>query len=168
MAAGMRLVYRFHAKTVRLEAFDAYLHQSDGDVKVFTLGHIEYDQPIDPKVFTLVIPRTAQEDQEPQRLPDNEKYEKMTPLEAARAFFAACAKEDWDEAAKFLSPLNDDAKKQLGGLKVVRLGEPFKSKDYPGWFVPYEIKSKDGRTQSHNLAIRNDNPAKRYQVDGGL
>ena len=90
--ADLRCVYRFDAKTARLEGFDAYLHQPDGDVKVFAVGRIEYDQPIDPKVFTLTIPATAQEYREPQRLANNEKYEKMTPREAAREFFEACAR----------------------------------------------------------------------------
>ncbi|MGO8753093.1 MAG: M56 family metallopeptidase [Thermoguttaceae bacterium] len=166
--ADRRCVYRFDAKTLRLEGFDAYLHQSGGDVKIFTIGHIEYDQPIDPKVFTLQIPKTAQEYKEPQRLPNNEKYEKMTPLETARAFFQACGKEDWDEVGKFYQPLNDNMKKYLGGLTIVHLGEPFKPLLYGGWMVPYEIKFKDGRTRKWNLAVRNDNPAKHYVVDGGL
>jgi len=166
--ADLRCVYRFDAKTVRLEGFDAYLHRPDGDVKVITIGRIEYDQPIEPKVFTLKIPETANVYKEPQRLSNNEKYEKMTPLETARAFFEACAKEDWDEAGKFYQPLNDATKKYLGGLELVHLGEPFKPKLYPGWIIPYEIKFKDGSTKSWNLAVRNDNPAKRYVVDGGL
>ncbi len=167
-SADMRLVYRFAAKTARLAGFDAYLRQPGGEVKVFTVGHVEYNQPIDPKVFTLEIPKTAVEYKEPQRLPDNEKYEKMTPAETARAFFEACAKENWSEAGKFYQPLSGEMKKYLGGLQLVRLGKPFKSKSYPGWMVPYEIKFKDGRTKSYNLAVRNDNPAKRYVVDGGL
>ena len=77
-------------------------------------------------------------------------------------------KEDWDEAGKFYQPINDDLKKYLGGLKLVRLGEPFKPKLYAGWVVPYEIKFKDGTTKKWNLSVRNDNPANRYVVDGGL
>ncbi len=93
---------------------------------------------------------------------------RMTPLEAARAFFEACAKENWAEAGKFCQPLTDDMKRYLGGLEVVQLGKPFKPQLYGGWMVPYTIKFKDGNTKSWNLAVRNDNPAKRYVVDGGL
>lgn len=168
MTSDLRLVYRFDAKTARLQGFEAYLHRADGDTKVFSIERIEYDQPIDPKVFTLEIPKTAHEYREPQRLPDNEKYEKMTPLEAARTFFEACAKEDWREAEKFYQPLADGTKQGLGGLQVVRLGEPFRPKLYAGWMIPYEIKFKNGQTKKWNLAMRKDNPAKRYVVDGGL
>ena len=59
-----------------------------------------------------------------------------------------------------------------GGLPLefptISLGEPFQSAGYAGWFVPYEIKLKSGGTKKHNLAIRNDNPAHRFQFDGGI
>ena len=47
----------------------------------------------------------------------------MTPLEAARAFFEACAKEDWNEVQKFESVVDDRMKEYLGGLKIVSLGK---------------------------------------------
>jgi hypothetical protein len=107
-----------------------------------------------------------------ERLPDNKKYEQMTPLEAARTFFEACAREDWKEVQKFdTSPLTDDSKKYLGGMTIVHLGKPFQSTAYAGgkgWFVPYEIKLKNGDVHKHNLALRNDNQAHRYEVDGGI
>jgi hypothetical protein len=97
----------------------------------------------------------------------------MTPLEAARAFFEACSKEDWKEAEKFWgsASLSDRAKNYLGGLQIVSLGKPFQSKVYAGgtgWFIPYEIKFKDGSVHKHNLAMRNDNPGQRYVVDGDI
>ena len=110
------------------------------------------------------------------KLPDNEKYASMTAEQAARAFFEACGREEWNEAGKFMSPMTDFAKKYLGGLKIVSVGESFTSKNYPGRFVPYEIKLRVpvwGLRWLHydkkfNLAIRKDNPAGRWQVDGGL
>jgi hypothetical protein len=48
------------------------------------------------------------------------------------------------------------------------LGDPFQSGQYPGWFVPYEIRLKSGEVKKHNLAIRNGNPAKHWLVDGGI
>ena len=51
---------------------------------------------------------------------------------------------------------------------IVEIGEPFRSGSYPGWFVPYEIKLWTGETRKFNLAVRNDNPARRYIVDGGF
>ncbi len=164
-----RRVFRFDSETKRLEAIQIYMHQKDKDVLVFEADKIEYNQPIDPATFTLELPKDVKWYQEPTKLADNEKYEKMTPKETAAAFFEACSKENWDEAQKFWPmPLNETIKKYLGGVQVMSLGEPFQSKGYAGWFVPYEIKFKDGESQKHNLAIRNDNPAKRYMVDGGI
>lgn len=49
-----------------------------------------------------------------------------------------------------------------------KLGEPFEAWPYGGWFVPYEIRLPNGDVRKWNLAVRNDNPAHRYVVDGGL
>jgi hypothetical protein len=38
---------------------------------------------------------------------------------------------------------------------------------YPGKFVPYEIKLKSGETRKARLAVRNDNPEKIWEIDGG-
>jgi outer membrane lipoprotein-sorting protein len=171
-AADARRVYRFDAKTRRLEGMEAYLHEPGGDVLVLSVEHIEYDKPIDRAVFALKLPEDVQWVKELERLPGNEKYEAMTPLEAARAFFEACAREDWEEVQKFTTfPLSGDFKKDLGGLTIVHLGKPFQSKGYAGgkgWYIPYEIKLKSGEVKKYNLAMRNDNRAHRYELDGGI
>jgi hypothetical protein len=167
--SNMRRVYRFDAKTQRLEELEAYLHRPGGDVLVLKVQQIEYDKTIEAAVFTLELPEFVREVEDPEVLPDNAKYEKLAPQQAARAFFEACANGDWEEVQKFEPmPLDDRIKGFLSGLEVVRLGEPFQSKAYSGWFIPYEIKLMDGTVIKHNLAMRKDNPAKRYVVDGGL
>jgi len=160
--SDMRRVYRFDAKTKRLEGFDAYLHRPAGDVLILAIERIEYEKPIDPMVFVLKLPEKVTLYKEPERLPDNEKYEKMTPEQAAQAFFEACGRKDWSEVQKFFSPCDERLKNHLGGLRVVRLGTPFKSKGYGGWLIPYEIKL----TMKVQFRVRNDNPAKRYVVFG--
>jgi hypothetical protein len=158
--SDMRRVYRFDAKTRRLEGFDAYLRHSGSDVLILSIERIDYEQPIDPSVFALKLPAKVERYKEPERLPNNVKYEKLTPDQAARAFFEACAKSDWDEAQKFFWPCDDRIKAYLGGLQIVHLGTPFQSKGYSGWFIPYEIKL----TMKAKFQVRNDNPAKRYVV----
>lgn len=110
-------------------------------------------------------------------LPNNEKYEKMTPKEAAEAFFKACAGKNWDEFSKFwpgsanderMERMEEQMKEYLGGVEIISIGEPFQQGLYPGWFVPYEIKLRSGSVKKHNLAVRNDNAAQRYIVDGGI
>jgi hypothetical protein len=109
---------------------------------------------------------------EQQRRADNEKYQKMTPKEVAEAFFKACAEEKPDKFRKFWPQSAAEQAEQVWeysfGLKVISIGEPFKKGDYPGWFVPYEVRLKDGRVEKNNLSVRNDNPLQRWIVDGGI
>jgi outer membrane lipoprotein-sorting protein len=164
-----RRVYTFDPKTHRLENLKFYCRDQGAEVLALEITKIEYDPDIDNSVFSLAIPENIVWFEEPQRLPDNEKYEQMTPTQAARAMFEACAKSDWDEASKFFNhKLTDGYKSALGGLTVIKIGEPFQAKPFPGWFVPYEIRRVDGQVDKFNLALRNDNPGKRYVVDGGL
>jgi outer membrane lipoprotein-sorting protein len=177
--ADTRRVYVFNNQTKLLESVKVYLHAAFGDKLIFELDQIDYNQPIDPSVWKLELPADVHWAQLPEqlpKLPDNEKYASMTAEQAARAFFEACSREDWNEAAKFMSPVTPRLKQYLGGLKIVSVGEPFASKTYPGQFVPYEIKLPVPIWGLHwlhydkkfNLAIRKDNPAGRWQVDGGL
>jgi hypothetical protein len=102
---------------------------------------------------------------EPQVLPDNEKYQKMSPKEAATAFFEACTKEDWNEFLKFwpTTAVDERLKSGFGGLEIIGIGEPFKSGGYGGWFVPYEIKP---RQIEISMRLSNANPAGRFVITG--
>ena len=111
--ADTRRVYRFDAQTKLLEAVQVYLVRPSGEVLIFDLSQIDYNQPIDPSVWKLELPADVSWSQEPQKLPDNEKYASMTAEQAARAFFEACAREDWNEAGKFMSPITEGVKQYL-------------------------------------------------------
>jgi outer membrane lipoprotein-sorting protein len=163
-------VYRFDAETKLLEDLQVYVHDNGKDVAVFRLVQAEYNIDLDPALFQLQLPPDVIRTATLTILSDNEKYEQMTPKEAATAFFAACAKEDWNELLKYLgrTAVPERMKDYLGGLEVLELGEPFQSGGYAGWFVPYKIKLKSGGIKQHNLAVRNDNPAHRFELDGGI
>ena len=98
--SDMRRVYRFDAKTQRLEEVEAYLHRPGGDVLILKVEQIEYNQPIDAAVFTLKLPEKIQEIKNPERLPDNAKYEKMTPQQAARRSSRRARKRTGRKSAK--------------------------------------------------------------------
>jgi len=166
--ADTRRVYRFDAQSELLESVQIYLARPSGELQIFDLSQIDYNQSIDPGVWRLELPADVSWIQEPQKLADNQKYASMTAAQAARAFFEACGRKDWDEVGKFMSPVNQQVKDYLGGVEIVNLGDSFTSKTYPGQFVPYEIKLSDGSVKKFNLAIRKDNPARRWQVDGGI
>ena len=172
-------VYTFDAATQRLEGIRVYVRSSKGgapremywgDVLVFETTSIEYDQPIAPSTFALEIPEDATWLKQPDELPSVRDTSQMTPEEAARAFFEACAASDWDEARVFAGTLVDNAgvRDLLGGLKVISIGKSFRSGLYPGRFVPYKIQLKSGEIKEHNLAIRNDNAKHLWSVDGGI
>ena len=161
--ADTRRVYRFDAQSERLEAVQAYLIRKSGEVQIFEVNQIDYDQPIDPGVWQVELPADVSWFQEPQKLSDNSKYASLTAEQAARAFFEACGREDWNEAAKFMSPVTDRLKDYLGGVEVVSLGPVFTSKAYPGQFVPYEIRVQ---AQKFYLRLSNSNSAKRYVITG--
>lgn len=166
-----RRIYRFDAETKLLESLQVYVYPEDGEeVLVFETTDIQYNIDINPALFTIELPADVIWFEEPKELVDNEKYQQVTPKEVAHAFFQACADEDWDEFLKFkpASAVSEKTKNYLGGLEIISIGEPFKSGLYPGWFVPYEIKFRDGYIKKMNLAVRNDNLAKRYVVDGGF
>jgi len=163
-------VYTFDAETKLLETLEVYVHTAGEDVMVLQITDIEYNLDIDPELFSLELPEDIIWYGQPKELADNEKYEQMGPKETAQAFFEACADENWDEFLKFwpASAVDEGLKNYLGGIEIISIGEPFKSGRYAGWFVPYEIKFKNGQTKKMNMAVRNDNPAQRYVVDGGI
>ena len=162
--ADTRRVYHFDAKSELLESVQIYLTRPSGEVQIFDLSQIDYNPSIDTNVWQLELPADVSWRQlEPPKLPDNEKYASMTAEQAARAFFEACSRKDWNEAGKFESPITDRTKEYLGGLEIVSLGESFTSKAYGGRFVPYEIKLP---AQEFNMRVSNTNSAKRCVVTG--
>ena len=162
--ADTRRVYRFDAESERLEAVQIYINRGSNEVQLFELSQIDYDQTIDANIWQLDLPADVswyKEPQKLQKLPDNEKYASMSAEQAARTFFDACARRDWTEAEKLMSPLTDRVKEYLGGLEVISLSNAFKSQAYPGQFVPYEVKLQ---AQEFNLRLSNANSAKRYVI----
>jgi len=84
-------------------------------------------------------------------------------------FWQALSEDDYKKVGN-LSPYPLSEKNHCySGLAIVKIGEPYKSfNGYAGFYVPYEIRLKDGYIKKWQLAIRNDNPAKSYRVDGGF
>jgi RNA polymerase sigma factor (sigma-70 family) len=100
-----------------------------------------------------------------------------TPEQVTRTFFDACGHEDWTAVSTFWEaggyPLDDRFKSHYGGLQIINLGQPFwarfrSGERYAGVLVPYEIRLQDGTISKGRLAIRCDNPDKRWYFDGGM
>jgi hypothetical protein len=113
---------------------------------------------------------------EPEVLTNNDAYARLSPTQAVQAYFDAQSKLDWAEMRKFTSESDvEDTKKQnymaeKAGMDVhklmpvVKVGEATWSPEQSAWFV----KCRMSQTKKWNLAIRNDNPADRWQFDGGI
>lgn len=160
--SNTRQVYRFDERSGRLKSAEIYLMEGTSDELIFKTDEVAYNQGTNGAMYHLDLPADVSWYQEPQKLPDNQKYASMTAQEAAAAFFDACSKQDWDEAAKYYSPVTPAVKEYLGGLEVINVGQPFRSKTFDGVFVPYEIKLHG------ELCVRvsNDNPARRWVLTG--
>ena len=158
-------VYQFDTRTKLLEGFQMYVHSDGNDVLIFEVTDIEYNKEIDDSVFKLDFPENMIWYDEPQVLPDNEKYQQMGPKEMATAFFEACSREDWDEVLKFLSTseVDEQIKGYYGGLEIISIGEPFRSGNYGGWIVPYKVKLQPAESK---VRLSNANPAKRFVITG--
>ncbi len=166
--ADTRRVYHFDTGSELLEAVQVYLVRPEGEVLIFDLNQIEYNQPLTAETWQLSIPADVTWERDPQVLPDNQKYAAMTAEQAARAFFEACGREDWTEVEKFVSTLTPSFKQYLGGIQIISLGESFSSQVQNTnlqRFVPYEIKL---RPQDMYLRLSNSNQAKRFVLTAQL
>lgn len=117
---------------------------------------------------------------------DDSKFASLTgvaPAQAAKDFLEACGREDWATAGNYWPPellkknpaFADTFKNAYGGLEIVSLGKPFKGRlalfagrEYPGVYVPYEIRLKSGGIKKWQMAIRCDNAQHRWYWDGGM
>ena len=64
--------------------------------------------------------------------------------------------------------VRDVLKQKYEGLQIVSIEKPKKSGLYPGRFVKCTVILADGTEETLNLALRNDNSAKVWLLDGGI
>jgi hypothetical protein len=158
-------IYRFDAASKRLESMQLILNLPSGDVPVFEITSIRYNESIDPALFTLNLPAGVVESVGPGQMPTNHALP-QSAKEAAAMFFDGLARSDYD-ALLTVYPASAPPRWASGwaGGELLSLGEPFHSG--PGFFVPYQYRFSNGRVKKFNLAVRNDNPQHRWRVDGG-
>jgi len=57
---------------------------------------------------------------------------------------------------------------KLYGLEILEIGEPFKSGNYGGEFVPVKVRLADGTEKSTTIAVSNNNKNQIWILDGGI
>lgn len=166
-----RREYVFDSKTKRLKGLKIYLLENHQETLIFNLEDIQYDVAIKEQDFTVSLPEDVD-----WKILDlivkNETFSNTDSKSAAELIFEAISRNDFESNKEVWTLFNAVTKKvvamKYGGLTILKIGEPFKSGLYPGEFIPYEVKLKDGTIKSYKLALRNDNPNKVWMVDGGL
>jgi hypothetical protein len=139
-----------------------------GERRLFSeLVSIDYLPSIEEGVFEIDLPedvRWGGVKEAPLELLD------LGPREMARELFDAARRGDRNTVELLCpSPAVVDwlLEKQNRPTKVLFIGEPFRSGEYPGIYVPYKVRF-GAEIKDHNLAVRNDNPQNRWVFDGGI
>ncbi len=131
---------------------------------------IDYAPRFDEAVFRLDLPPDVRRGGLSGRpLPPDQVG--LGPGEAAERILDAAARQDRDTLESYVPSPGLVDWFMTHSIEIVSLGEPFRAGNYAGWYVPYEVRvTRAGIfpiTKKHNLALRNDNPEGRWQLDGG-
>ena len=168
-----RREYIFDKNTKLLKGLKIFILEGKNETLIAEITSIEYNTTMDESLFSINLPKGTEWFDLSKEF-NNETFKNISSKRAAEVFFEGLSNSDWKLVAQTFEFISSnglkvkEVKDKFGGLTLVKLGEPFKSGQYPGEFVPYEIKLKSGKTIKHNLAVRNDNPNKVWIVDGGF
>lgn len=141
----------------------------DGDDRtILETTRIAYDLPVD-MVALMALPAEGIAWHDLTRPIGRPRFAEMTAKQAAEIMLHAMTR--WDEevlgdAMPYYS-LPEMCKIYKGGIPIT-IGEPVKSGTYAGVFIPCKLALPDGSTDKIMLALRNDNPAHSWIIDGGL
>lgn len=165
-----RREYVFDKETRLLKSLKIFLLGNEKEILILNIKNIRYNTPLDSEIFTLTLPEGMQwtEYQNPQA---NSVNSQMSPKQAAFLFLQDLSKGDFETHKELWNTMihaKDLLYEYFGGLEIISVGEAFQSGTYPGYYVPYEIKLKNGQTKKHRLTISNNNPGNVWQVEGGL
>lgn len=169
LESNNRRVYTFGKFTGLLRSMQVYIEKNKIETLVINIADIQYNKIISENVFAIELPKgSIWKDITEDESPKSKEFANISSNEAAKIFFESCASENWEKAKKLFPFIENDVKEFYGKLTIINIGKPFKSGLYSGEFVPYEIKLKSGIIKKWNIALRNDNKEKIWQVDGGI
>jgi len=161
-------IYRFDSGSKRLEGVQVAVSAGGTETVVAEFTDFRYNEIFPQSLYTVPLPADVNWITVPSAKPAQVNLH--GPKDAAAYFFDALAHEDWDSVLQVFpgTKVPPVVKEVYGGLQVISIGEPFQSGLYPGYRVPYEVRLRSGETKTWKLAVRNDNPAQRWMVDGGF
>ena len=131
---------------------------------------IRYDAPVDRAALTACPENIVWRD--PSAPLPGMRLFGLSAEAAAKSILRALEKWDealLDEALHYYGPgARAYIEENYRGLTPVAVGKAVRSGRYPGLLVPCEVRLANGGTEKLMLALRNDNPAQCWLVDGGL
>ncbi len=158
----------------------------------FVMSDFQWDVAMEESTFQPQIPDDFTQREEPQGRPagqkpeaqaapartltDQERAQQTQVKETVRRFFQACQDRNWDQIRALrggLDGLSAEQKTsimdQLAGLKVVEIGEPFKTQAAEDiWHVPCQISPKAGMAPDDDeIRVRYDEAQGRFVICGG-
>lgn len=168
--SNTRREYRFDALNGRLLGARVTLLAEEGERALLEIDRITYDAPLDTATLT-VLPEGINWTDQTRNTP-SPRLTGIDAKEAARLILAAFATWDNEILDEALRSYGAHARELLqsryAGATVERFSEPVRSGKYPGWFIPCTLRMGDGSRERIRLALRNDNSAGSWVVDGGL
>lgn len=168
--SNTRREYRFDALNGRLLGARVTLLAEEGERALLEIDRITYDAPLDTATLT-VLPEGINWTDQTRNTP-SPRLTGIDAKEAARLILAAFATWDTSILDEALRSYGAHARELLqsryAGATVERLSEPVRSGKYPGWFIPCTLRMGDGSREKIRMALRNDNSAGSWVVDGGL
>jgi hypothetical protein len=128
---------------------------------------IEYNLPVNEAAL-VALPSGTEWRDVTAPLPAGD-FSGITAAEAARMIADAITAGDIDSVREAFESYDFASIREVfDGARVLEIGEEFRSGTYGGVFVPLKVRFADGKTETLNLALRNDNPNGVWQVDGGI
>jgi len=139
---------------------------ADGERRLYSeLVSIDYLPEADPESFRIDLPADVRFAEVRAGTPEENA---LGPAEVARGLFEAAQRKDRGFLELYcLSPSVVDWALAQPPFDVLYVGEPFRSGHYVGVYVPYRIRI-EGKVKEWQLALRNDNPERRWVFDGGI
>ncbi len=126
---------------------------------------IEYLPPAKPESFQIVLPDDVRFGGVKEGTAEENA---LGPVDVARGLFEAARWKDQHFLETYVpSPATVDWAMQAPEFEILYIGEPFRTGGYAGVYVPYKIRI-DGKIKERQLALRNDNPERRWVFDGGI
>ncbi|HBF87150.1 MAG TPA: hypothetical protein DDX39_00805 [Bacteroidales bacterium] len=169
-----KVVYTFSKNSYLLSNLKVFIKVDQIDKLVLYTEKIEYNKELQDEDFSIELPSNVEWKTIKDEFINAENFKNISSKEATKRFFEAMVTENWEAIEEVYSLLSisssektEEFKSIFSNLKILSIGNSFKSGNYPGEFVPYKIKLSDGNIIEHNLALKK-NAQNVWIIDGGI